>query len=212
MEQDKVTAIFVPSLNRPHRIKGLVLNIREMTPEPHTIYFVVSDDESAQILDGLNVKYWFDEGDTRYVTRMNFLYKNTTEPFMFMGSDDILFHKNWLANALARMDDYSVVVGDDLLNSNGTMALIKRQYIDEQSGCVDTPKVLFYPNYGHDFADTEQFETAMRRGVFTRAHDSRVEHLHWSSNKSLKDATYELSASRSQDDLALYLSRKHLWS
>jgi hypothetical protein len=206
------TAIFIPSLNRPHLLKGLVLNIREMTPEPHAIYFMVSDDESIKVLDSLNVNYWRDSGDTRYVTRMNYMYKHTIEPYMFMSSDDILFHKDWLKNVLTKMDNYSVVVGDDMLNANGTMALIKRKYIDEQSGCVDTPDVLFYPGYGHDFADTEQFETAMHRGVFTRAHDSVVEHLHWSGNKSPKDATYELSAAHSKDDLALYLSRKHLWS
>lgn len=207
------TAIFIPSLNRPHKIEPLLQNIKEVTPEPHEVYFMVSDKESVNILKRKGVNFWQDKKDTRYVTRMNFMYRNTTEPYMFMGSDDIWFYPDWLTNALRKMHEgYSVVVGDDMLNSNGTMALISRRYVDEQSCCIDTPRVLFYPDYHHDFADTEQFETAQKRGVFARAMDSIVEHQHWANDKSPKDATYELSSKYSVEDYGLFQSRKHLWA
>ena len=38
--------IFIPSLNRPHFLRELVKNIHEVTPEPHTLNFCVSDPES----------------------------------------------------------------------------------------------------------------------------------------------------------------------
>ncbi len=205
-------AIFIPSLNRPHRLSALVENIHEATPEPHKIYFMVSDQESQDILKELKEAYFVDEGDTRYVTRMNKLYKLTNEPFMFMGSDDILFHKGWAKEALKVMDQgYDVVVGDDLFNRNGTMALIRRSYIQKQSGCIDTPDVLFYPGYQHNYADTEQFDTARKRNVFARALDSVVEHLHFGNGKSPLDETYQRSNRFTQQDQNLYESRKHLW-
>lgn len=206
-------AIFVPSLNRPHRLESLITNIREATPELHKIYAMVSDDESANILKDLKVKFWRDDGkDTRYVTRMNYMYRHTREPFMFMGSDDVFFHQGWFSKAMNEMQDASVVIINDLLNPNGTQALIRRQYIDEQSGCMDTPGVLFYPDYGHNYADTEQFATAQHRGVLAKSEASIVEHLHWANGKSTQDETYELSNKTSGQDQKLFLSRQHLWS
>lgn len=204
-------AIFIPSLNRPHKLEPLIENIKENTTIPYQIYFMVSDNESVEILKRLKQKYFKDEGDTRYVTRMNFLYKHSTEPYMFMGSDDIWFHKDWDTELMKVVKDFPFVVCDDMLNPNGTMAFIDRKYIDEQSGCMDAPEVLFYPHYQHNYADTEQFETAKKRGVFARCLTSKVEHQHYVNGKSKIDDTYTRSNQYSDSDAQLFYSRRHLW-
>lgn len=204
-------AIFIPSLNRPNKLEALVNNIRENTSLPYKAYFMVSDNESVKILDRLGQSFYKDCDDTRYVTRMNFLYKNTTEPYMFMGSDDICFHKNWDIEAMKVAKDYPFVVGEDMFNQHGTMAFISRKYIKKHSGCIDVPDVLFYPGYQHNYADTEQFGTAQFRGVFARCLDSVVEHQHYGSGKSSFDPTYAKSNNSSGIDKLLFESRKHLW-
>lgn len=211
---EQVTAIFIPSLNRPHKLKPLIDNIRETTTQPYKMYFMVSDDESKRILEEEGETYFSDPdpNDTRYVTRMNFLYRHTTEPWMMMDSDDVVHHPGWLEAALKPIGEgYHVVVVNDLFNPQGTQALITRKYVETQSGCVDIPDVLFYPGYQHQYADTEQFAVAQRRGVFARALDSIVEHHHFANNKSPMDETYEFGARTGDQDHQVFLSRQHLW-
>ena len=209
-QQPKV-AILIPTLGRPHRIAPLIDNIREVTPEPHKIYFMTSDEESTKIIKEKGAIHIPDVGNTDLITRTNALYKATTEPFVYTGSDDVLFHKGWLAELLKWSGKYSVLVPNDLLNSNGTQALISRKYVEEQSCCVDVPDVIYYPGYTHAFADNEQFETAKHRGVFKKVDTAVVEHLHPDANKSEVDETYKEAWSHSDDGYRIYMSRKHLW-
>ena len=203
-------AIFIPSLNRPDKLEPLINNIRENTKVSYKCYFVVSDNKSIEILERLGQTFFKDNGDS-YINRMNFLYKNTTEPYMFMGSDDIWFTPNWDTELMKMTKEFDVIVGDDCLNPAGTMALISRKYIKKYSGCIDTPDVLFYPGYKHNYADTEQFFTARHRGVFTRCMDSKVEHRHYISGKTSFDETYSKSNNTSGYDKLLFESRQHLW-
>jgi hypothetical protein len=128
-----------------------------------------------------------------------------------MGSDDIWFTPNWDIELMKCTKESSVIVGDDCLNPNGTMALISRKYVKKYSCCIDTPDVLFYPGYKHNYADTEQFMTAKKRGVFTRCMNSKVEHRHYISGKTQIDDTYIQSNNNSEIDKNLFESRKHLW-
>lgn len=204
-------AIFIPHLNRTHLLKSLIENIREVTPEPHEIYFMTKNENSRTVIKEMGAKLIEDEGNTDYVTRMNAMFRKTTEPYVFTGSDDSLFHKNWLPPLLKLAEEYSVIVPDDMLNPNGTQALISRKYIEEQGGCVDCDNLLFHPEYVHDFCETEQFETAMSRGVFARCMDSVVEHLHWANGKAPHDDDYKIKEQYTDVGLKLFESRKHLW-
>lgn len=205
-------AILIPSLNRTHLIEPLVNNIRAVTPHKHEIYFMTTNEDSRKIIKKMGAVLINDTGDTDYVTRMNTLYLATTEEFVFTGSDDVVFHENWLEPLLRAQDEgYFITVPDDLLNPNGTQALIARKYIEEQSGCIDTPGVLFYPGYKHDFSETEQFETAKKRGVFKKCNDSVVEHLHWVNGKAPRDDDYKIKEKHADAGKKLYEKRRHLW-
>ena len=205
-------AILIPSLNRPQNLEFVLRNIEEATPEPHRIYFCVSDDESKEILDGKGHVVLDDSGcgDRRYVTRMNKLVKLLDdEESIFFGSDDVVHHPGWLTTAWAVMaQGPSVVVVNDRRNPNGTQAVIRREYID--LAVFDSPGDAFHHGYQHNFADTEQFFTAYKREQYARAMDSVVEHLHpifQSPNARPWDDTYT-NAQRGWDhDIALFNER-----
>jgi hypothetical protein len=211
---DAVVAIFIPSLNRPHFIRETIANIHATTKIPHKIYYMISDEKSKEILEELGETYFWDAGgDTRYNTRMNYMFNHTKEPLIFTGSDDVLFHDGWIFEAMRPMCEqgYQVVIVNDLFNPRGTEALITRNYINKYSGCVDTPNVLFYPGYYHIYADTEQFETAKYRGVCIKTEDSIVEHLHYTARKRQADDTYRTHDNKKGFDRELFKSRRHLW-
>ena len=66
---------------------------------------------------------------------MNLGYELSTEPYMFLGSDDSRFHPFWLPHAMNSMKEVDGVVSvADLYNPVGTLALVSRRYIDEESG------------------------------------------------------------------------------
>lgn len=206
------TAILVPSLNRPQYLQGLAENIHAATPQEHAILFCVSDDESKEVLASLGE--WFlddsDVEDRRYVTRMNKLIGHIADAdYIFFGSDDVIHHPGWLRDALRVMDrGPEVVVVNDLRNPNGTQALIKTSYLEH--AVFDAPGLAFHPGYLHNFADTEQFYTAHRRGVLARAMQSYVEHLHPIFNDQRHvpwDATYEDAATNFVKDQERFQAR-----
>lgn len=205
-------AILIPTLGRAHKLAALIDNIREVTHTPHEIYFMTSDDDSIEVIKGKGAVHIPDVGRTDFVARTNALYHATYEPYVFTGSDDVLFHDKWLDRLLKYTPYYSVIVPSDGLNPNGTLALISRKYIEEQSGCVDVPNTIFHPEYRHGFSETELFETAKRRGVFKYCSSSLVEHLHPDAGKSEVDATYSEAWKHNNDGMALYDSRKHLFT
>lgn len=191
------TAILIPSLNRPQRIRRTALMLRENTPEKHKVYWCVSDLESKNILFEIGGIFVDDSeiDDHRYVTRMNKLVRLIDdEDTIFFGSDDVIYHPGWLREAQrALRNDAGVVVVNDLRNRNGTQALIDRDYLE--LAVFDAPGDAFHAGYRHNFADTEQFFTAHKRGRYARAMTSYVEHLHpiWGRPNSLEwDTTYEL--------------------
>lgn len=211
------TAILIPSLNRPQLLARLIDNIGRSTPEPHYIYLMVSDDESVSIARKAGVDYHDDSWreDRRYVTRMNQMVHElrTDTGWVFFGSDDVDFKPGWLGNALRVGESLNkaVIVGNDLRNRNGTMALMRTDYLSRS--VYDEPGNAFYSGYMHNFADTEQFDTATLQGEFARAMHSEVEHLNpvFRHSRSIPyDPTYALSDHGKEQDRALYLQRKPL--
>ncbi len=216
------TTVIIPSLNRPQYIKDTVENLRGVTKDFEILY-CVSDQTSAEKLIWLGVPFIYDchcggitcDCNTRYVTRMNKLGRLVDTEFLFTGSDDVLFHIGWLDELLrVASEGYDFVVPDDMLNPVGTQALIRTSYMRDPGAVIDAPGLLFHPGYWHNGADVEQFATAQYHGVFSRAMDSKVQHLHALSTNRPMDDTYERFAydvtGNEQDHILLH-SRKHLW-
>jgi hypothetical protein len=130
---------------------------------------------------------------------------------MFFGSDDVTHHEGWLEKALTVLQTSAVVVVNDWKNQNGTQALMRRDYLER--AVFDAPGLAFHPGYRHNFADNEQFSTAMFNGEFARALDSVVEHHHplfGGADAAPWDATYRNASHGWDHDAALFQSRMAL--
>lgn len=211
-------AVLVPSLNRPGRILETAGNIHRNTPMPHLILWMVSDQESIDLLTEMDEPFIDDSAqeDRRYVTRMNVLAREAVRrgsQTMFFGSDDVIHHPGWFEAAVAVMDTLgkAVIVVNDLHNSQGTQALIRADYLP--LAVVDAPGDAFHHGYHHNFADNEMFYTAAKRGQIARAFASHVEHLHpiWQAPNSITwDSTYQHAVDGWAQDEALFRQRMEL--
>jgi hypothetical protein len=218
-----VTAILVPVLGRPDRVRPLVENIEAVTPEPHWIYFAAGTDDPETVEEIVavgselgQVMLCIDGGDT-WPNRINGLFIESEVEgcdYIFTGADDLLFHEHWLSEAMVTMRGMAqegVVVVEDLHNPAGTMALISRRYINELGGTADgTPGVVMHPGYCHNWSDTELFAVAKARGCCARALSSVVEHLHHENGRMPFDDTYAKGLADEPHDRALFLARRAL--
>lgn len=206
------TAICIPA-ERPQFFERIVANIEATTPESHNVYWVVGDEVAARELDRLHQDFWQDEGGVSWGVRANFMYRETTEPYIFVGSDDSLWHEGWLTAALhAQTNIDGVVIVRDGYNPAGTLPLISRRYIETMSGCADEKNVIFHSGYRHAYVETELRETAKSRGKYAYCADSYVEHLHFGAGKSDHDAIYAIGEASCIPGAALFNSRRHLWT
>ncbi len=202
-------AILIPAM-RGDRLAGLVANIKETTPYEHVVLIAATPDVVRPVIGP--VRYYPDEGGT-WGGRLNKLFGCTTEPYVFLGADDVRFHPGWLDAAIATMEQVDGVVAvNDLWNPRGTLALVSRRYLLEEGGTVDGTGAIIHEGYGHVFSETELFETAASRGRFAYCAESVVEHLHPVAGKADDDEVYRLGFASLDADTALYRSRRHLWS
>lgn len=215
--------IVVPVLNRPHRVGPLLESIEASTPEQHRTLFVTSEGypEEVQALDAVGAEYIelpqrHGQGD--YARKINFAYRTSDEPLIFLGADDIHFHPNWLSAATARLVDGVGVVGTNDLGSprvlrgnHATHSLVTRDYAD-RFGTVDQAGEILHEGYWHEYVDDEFVLTAKARKAWAFAGDSHVEHLHPSWNKAPMDASYAMQRERMKQGGRVFQERRALWT
>lgn len=203
-------AILIPAM-RPQLIGALVENIQQVTPEPHHIYVMTNVEEVREALEPYDVTVWMDELQS-WGRRLNAMYLRTDEPYMFLGADDIWFWEGWLRPALAQIQGANgVVTVNDQMNPSGTLALVSREYIDSESGCMDQPGVIIHPGYRHNYSETELFLTAKYRGRWSYCIQSIVEHRHFLIGAAEIDDVYQIGIDHYGDDKDRYLERCHMW-
>lgn len=212
-------AILIPVLARPHRVAPLLANIRSATPEPHRVLFIADVDDLDEIAAlGEGGAEWITVDQPRnYAGKINAGYRATSEPLLFMGADDLNFHRDWYSRALAWMGDGIDVVGtNDICNprvmtgAHSTHTLVKRSYVKKR-GTIDEYDKVLHEGYAHEYTDDEFVQTAMKRGVYAHAFDSIVEHLHPLVKKAEDDSTYRLGRSRTRESRRLFQQRSPLW-
>lgn len=210
-------AIIVPMLRRAHRVRPLLDSIRAtctarvlfcVTPEDLEVIDALGDEERVEVP-------WLPSGD--FARKFNTGVAVTSEPLVFMGADDLLFHPGWLEAAVAHLGDGVGVVGtNDLGNprvirgQHATHCLITRDYID-QHGTIDEPGKALHEGYVHEYVDDELVGTAKRRGAWAFAGDSHVEHLHPHWGKCDTDELYDAQAERLAASRKLFRRRERLW-
>jgi hypothetical protein len=218
------TVLIIPVLKRPHRVKPLLENIAASTPEgSYRVLFVASPYDVTEIaaiadvgVDLLTVE-WDGGSPADFARKTNAGYRNSTEPLIFTGADDLNFHPGWLEAAKAKMKPGIGVVGT---NDEGnpavkrglasTHSLIKRSYAD-LGGSVDASRMIYCEEYPHQFCDNELVETAKARGAFAFARNSVVTHLHPHWGKGEQDEVYAIGDQALEPSRKVYHQRQKLW-
>lgn len=207
------TAILIPSLWRAAGVERVINNIRETTPEEHAIYFVLdqNDPASQEVCNRYGVQFWTDDAGY-FVPRLQYLFENTSEPWFFTGSDDIVFTRQWLSGCFAHVrEGIKVVCPNDGHNPKGTNFLVERAYVDTFGGNWDPPGYVYNPGYKHNFSDDELVNVGIYRGVYTRAWDVLVESTHPTWGNAPMDDTYMRMYTADAADRELYYERWKLW-
>lgn len=209
-------AILVPVLGRPHRVRTVLDNIRETTPGARVLFIADPADfaEQAAVHDADGDLLLIDGG---YAAKINAGCRVTTEPYIFTGADDLVFHAGWLENAQAAMAKHlgvAVVGVNDLLRrrrpQHATSFLISRGYA--QLPCIDGARGPMSETYDHSFVDDELIATASHRGAYLYADDAVVEHRHWMNGQAVDDDVYRKGRARFREDRLLYQGRSNLWT
>lgn len=211
-------AILVPMLGRPHRVEPLLASIEAATPEAKVLFLVSPEDRQVhraierQGRKRLTVPR-FANGD--YARKINYGYRHTTEPLLFLGADDLHFHPGWFEKAVELLTGRVQVVGtNDLTNRrtitgrHSTHSLLTRSYAD--LGTCDGPGIL-HEGYPHEYVDDEFIQTASRRKVYAHCPEAIVEHLHPMSGKAPMDRLYAAQAERMERGKVIFLERRRLW-
>ena len=213
------TAIFIPTLQRAHRIASLVGNIREATAGAYCIVFIIlGDDEPTRAaVEAVGEQCLINTGSPTYAGAINAAYHATNEPFFFCGADDLRFYPGWLTHALAAMTDGIGVVGvndlayvDALQGEIAPHFLVRRRYIERYSGVVDQPDTVLSA-YDHNFTDTEFVGTARARRMYRYCPEAIVEHLHPLWGKAEDDPIYAKGRRQYEEDTQRYTRRRPLW-
>lgn len=223
------TVVIVPVLRRAHRVAPFLDSLEAATPEPHRTVFVATAGDSEMIAEVIRLAE--DDptislevlGENRvgdYAKKINYVAATSSEPFLFLGADDLHFHPGWLAAALAEMENPTIgVVGTQDLaptrraqtGEHATHSLVRRTYV-EQFGTIDEPGKVLHEGYPHEYVDDEFVETAKARGAWSFAFGSVVEHLHPSWGKAPTDDLYRAQRRRMEAGRRVYVRRRRLWA
>jgi hypothetical protein len=231
--------VLVPVLDRPHRAAPLAASLRESAGAvPYRLVWVCSPHDPVQehaaraTLDsagdgevpGAVIVVPFEPGPGDYARKVNYAYRDTAGwssfEFVFTGADDLDFRPGWAEACLEAAETGAGVVGtNDLANPrvkrglHSTHSLVSRAYVEECGATFDeTPGVLLFEGYDHQYVDTELVYVADGRGCFAFAAGARVVHLHPFYNRSVpKDATYEKALRQGQADRKRYEQRRKAW-
>lgn len=217
---NRYLGIYIPTFGRPEKLKALALNIKKATHNPYKIYWGVEvfDKATVKALKNIPGKIIFNNGSPSYSDALQAIYESTKEPIFFWANDDFFFIDGWDIAPLEMLKDEKIgVLGVSDGNPNTqftSMALVRRKYIEEQSGVVDMPNRVLYP-YHHNYVDNELTETAKKRGVWTFCDKPCILHQHHSFTwlgDFPHDATYAKNDAKINEDAQTYHSRRHLFN
>jgi len=212
--------VLVPMLGREHRVAPLLASL-SASCDARPLFLLSQHDEpvraavEAMGADHVTVP---GPGPGDYARKINTGLRESTEPLLFLGADDLHFHPGWLEAATAKLAPGIGVVGTNDLGSKRVMAgihathsLVTRTYA-ETFGTIDEPGKILHEGYPHEYVDDELVGTAKHRKAWAFAFDSRVEHLHPAWGKAPVDAMYGQQRRRMAQGRPIFEARKHLWT
>lgn len=209
-------AIYLPTYKRPNALQKVADNIKETTKSDYTLYFGLEKDDPEGLAAALatGAEAIINRYEPGYSNTIQTLYEYTDEEFFFHANDDFRFLPNWDETPMEMFKTPSIMVVGVKQNEADTqmsaIQLVRRKYIEEQSGVIDMPNRVFYP-YHHNYVDTEMTNTARSRGVWAACAEPCIDHQHASFLGIDKDEIYKKNDDTVELDRQTYESRKHLW-
>lgn len=217
--------ILIPTI-RPERIAGMIGNINENTSPkiPFGIIFIAEFGNNAVVREvqrlkekNRNVHVIFNALERGYPGSMNTAFHWSNADVVFLGSDDVVHHKDWAERGLAAFAPGVGIVGTNDLDDKGVLAgehsthsFVKRDYVMNPGAVIGAPGWLMYQGYRHYYTDVELIATAKARQAFKPCMDSIVEHRRIESEM---DETWLV---RRQEmlvhDMPIYQRRVALWN
>lgn len=216
--------IIVPSYGRADKIRKFHKNVVNNTLHPFEVMYVVEFEQVGdydKALEGTGAIVVVNARTANYAGAVNTAAEYSKKSkYLFMGADDVNFHKNWDTEALRVMGalpSIKVVGTNDCFNSfvlagiHATHYLVDNDYVTRVGGVIDGERghVLF-EGYDHNYTDTEFIGTAKARAVFAPCLTSIVEHVGWTTADFQDDTKAKTNQNLNEDSL-LYQSRQHLW-
>lgn len=211
-------------LTRAHRVDPLIESIRHATTVDHTIVFICTEGDTDVIAavaahDDVRLEVIPPNERGDYAKKINHGYRVTDEPALFLGADDLRFHRGWFETASRhfRHPHVGVVGTQDRANHrvrrglHATHPLVARSYV-QRYGTIDEDDLVLHEGYLHEFVDDEFVETAKARKAFVFEHHSIVEHLHPTVGKAPWDPLYQAQGARMRQDRAVFNARRPLWT
>lgn len=201
-------------------IAVIVPLMREANEERFLRTFAATNDGTARLYIGEH-----GAAAHTYSENVNHLYKQTTEPFIFVVGDDVEFRDGWIEAARKASERYDVIGTNDsdegrIRNpevASGKHAdhfFIRRDYIEKYGSCLEGPGVVAPECYKHWWTDKEIIGLAKARGVFTPCLESRVIHHHpgYDGREDLRraDPVYMAPGESAEEDRRTYLTRAPL--
>lgn len=209
-------AVIVPVVGRPQNAEPFMRYLRASTGLARAYAICESDDtESIEAWKAAGAVVEVQDGRT-FAEKVNYGYRHTTEPWLFLVGDDVRFHSNWYdhAAAVAKGHGAKVVGTNDLgtqrvqSGEHATHLLVAREYVDEVGASWDGPGVVCHEGYGHWFVDDEIVTAAKQRDVWSMALGSIVEHLHPIFGRAEDDETYRKGQRTVEADRDLFAARR----
>jgi hypothetical protein len=212
--------VLLPVLKRPHRVEPVLRSLFATVPKARVVFITDPEDyeERKQVQAATEVFGGVEElvfGGT-YPKKINEGVRQTTEPLLLFGADDLEFHPGWFEAAKAKLTEgIGVVATEDLCNprvARGELAthpLVTREYT--KRGTIDNPDLVLCEQYKHEYCDRELSETAQYRNAFAYAPDSIVEHLHPMVGKAPNDELYDRIWDRMYQGRRVYNRRMSKW-
>lgn len=221
--------IAVPVLRRPHRVQPLLQSIRSATTGPYRVLFIANEGDRSEIAairrsdaDLLVQPYphhpsrWR-ERPGEWAVKLNRVYRESSEPLIFCGADDIEFHPGWADAVRARVAPGVGLIGtNDMHNprviagEHATHFVFVRGYVDRY-GTIDEPRKMLHEGYAFEHCDDEAIATAKARGAWVFAEDAKVEHLHANYGLAPVDPLYAQQNARMVASRRLFDQRRRLW-
>ena len=202
--------ILIPTYDRLELLKKCIKSIKLNDYKDTSIIVVV--DGNKKILDGLKdepVEILFNPKRMDYVISMNRAIKHSRADAVIYGSDDLIFFKNCISNAVNKMGEHfpdtdGLIALKQVHKEGGTaFGLLGRKFINRFPDSA-----VFCPDYVHYGSDSELGRIAKHLERIYQCKEAIVGH------SRLHDNTYNLALEVRNHDRRIYSRRKNkrlLW-